>query len=108
MSDSVVTHPAEGCLQVRCLAMESPLPIVGQECFFAGTCLLSCSLVTDIHVTVFNEGYEVPYYITFSCQLLLRPPGFILMNTLFMNTLINVRFRSFQRIQARGKRYFLG
>jgi hypothetical protein len=42
----VVTYPADCCLQVRCLAMESPLPIVDQEffIFFAGTCLPICSL----------------------------------------------------------------
>jgi hypothetical protein len=28
------------------------LPVVGQEFFFAGTCLPSCSLATDINVTV--------------------------------------------------------
>jgi hypothetical protein len=32
--------------------MESPLPIDGQEFFFAGACLPSCSLVTDIYVTI--------------------------------------------------------
>jgi hypothetical protein len=32
--------------------MESPLPIVGKEFFFAGTCLPSCALATDIHITV--------------------------------------------------------
>jgi hypothetical protein len=32
--------------------MESPFP-VGQEFFFAGTSLPSCSLATDIHVTIF-------------------------------------------------------
>jgi hypothetical protein len=36
----------------RCLAMESPLPIVGQEFFFAGKCLPSCSLASDIYVTI--------------------------------------------------------
>jgi hypothetical protein len=30
------------------------LPIVGQEFVFAGTCLPSCSIETDIHVTIFN------------------------------------------------------
>jgi hypothetical protein len=45
-------HTAEGCLQVRCLAMENPLSIIGQEFFFEGTCLPSCSLATDIHVTI--------------------------------------------------------
>jgi hypothetical protein len=34
--------------------MESPLPIVGQEFFFEGTCLPSCSLATDIHVTIYT------------------------------------------------------
>jgi hypothetical protein len=33
--------------------MESPLPVIGKEFFFAGTCLPSCSLATDIHVTIF-------------------------------------------------------
>jgi hypothetical protein len=32
--------------------MENPLLIVSQEFFFAGTCLPSCSLATDIHVTI--------------------------------------------------------
>jgi hypothetical protein len=32
------------------------LPIVGQEFVFAGTCLPSCSLATDIHVKIFNSN----------------------------------------------------
>jgi hypothetical protein len=63
MSDIVLTHPAEGCLQVHCLAMESLLPIVGQEFVFAGTCLHSCPLATDIYVTVsynFIRNYVIP------------------------------------------------
>lgn len=35
--------------------MESPLPIVDQEIFFAGTCLLNCLLATDIHVTISSK-----------------------------------------------------
>jgi hypothetical protein len=51
-SDVIVMHPAEGYLQVRCLAMESYLPFVGREFFFTGTCLPSCSLAPDIQVTM--------------------------------------------------------
>jgi hypothetical protein len=46
-SNMVVTYPAEGCLQVSCLAMESSFSIVGQEFIFTVTCLPSCSLATD-------------------------------------------------------------
>jgi hypothetical protein len=36
--------------------MESPFPIVGEEFFFAGMYLPSCSLATDIHVTIHFVG----------------------------------------------------
>jgi hypothetical protein len=49
----------------RCLAMESPLPIVGQEFFFAGTYLHSCSLPTDVHVIVL---LFLPKYV-FKCNI---------------------------------------
>jgi hypothetical protein len=41
--------------------MESPLPIVVQEFFLAGTCLPSSSLATDIRVHVIRTTLQQYY-----------------------------------------------
>jgi hypothetical protein len=57
--ESARTHRKHGLycwrnlFTARCLAMESPFPIVGQEFFFAGTWLPNCSLATDVLVIIF-------------------------------------------------------
>jgi hypothetical protein len=44
--------------------MESPLPIVDQEFFFAETCLPSRSIATDIHVKYISGNEISPRLIT--------------------------------------------